>query len=119
MTTANERQVGGTHYNKTYQHWDFVCDTGMHYLIAQATRYLSRWRDKNGLEDLEKALHYVDKAEERAPQKLPFDMKHFWCFVIYNEMEILDGAAIYHVMKHEWDDARTMIKALIEKANAS
>lgn len=66
MSSANERQVGGAHYQgREYQHWDWVCDIGLHYLLACASKYVSRWRQKNGVQDLEKALHYIDKAEER------------------------------------------------------
>jgi hypothetical protein len=65
MSIANTHQVGGSHYNKEYQHWDFVCDVKLHYLLACATKYVSRWRKKNGVEDLEKAIHYIEKAREK------------------------------------------------------
>lgn len=61
---ANEYQVGGEHYKSEYQHWDLVCDTDMHYLLGCATKYVSRWRKKNGAQDLKKALHYLTKADE-------------------------------------------------------
>lgn len=61
---ANDKQIGGEHYKAQYQHWDFVCDTGMHYLLGCATKYVSRWRKKNGVEDLKKSLHYIEKAIE-------------------------------------------------------
>ncbi len=37
----------------------------MHYLLGCASKYLTRWRKKNGLEDLEKSRHYYVKAKER------------------------------------------------------
>lgn len=61
---ANEHQVGGRHYKTDYEHWDLVQDTGMDYLAGCATKYVSRWRKKNGVEDLKKALHYVNKLIE-------------------------------------------------------
>ena len=62
---ANDHQVGGTHYKgSAYEHWDLVVRTGMGYLEGQATRYITRWRKKNGLEDLQKAVHYIDKLIE-------------------------------------------------------
>jgi len=54
-------QEGGDHYQNEYQHWDWVIDIGMGYLPGNATKYVSRWRKKNGLADLKKALTYVDK----------------------------------------------------------
>ncbi len=62
--SANDEQVGGTHYHTEYQHWDFVLDTGMDYFAAQVTKYVTRWRRKNGEEDLKKALHFLDKLIE-------------------------------------------------------
>ena len=55
-------QVGGTHYNSPYQHWDLVADLGLDYLRACATKYVTRSRKKNGREDLKKAVSYLEKA---------------------------------------------------------
>jgi len=63
-TTANSRQIGGDHYKSKYEHWDFVEDVGMGYLEGNATKYISRWRKKAGVQDLDKGLHYVDKLRE-------------------------------------------------------
>lgn len=74
MSTVNERQVGGEHYRAAYQHWDFIENNGIGYLEGCATKYVARWRKKNGVQDLEKSLHYVEKlielanAEKRAPR---------------------------------------------------
>jgi len=65
--SANDRQVGGSHYKGGYEHWDFVTNVGMSYLGAQVCKYLKRWRDKNGREDVEKAGHFLDKMIEVSP----------------------------------------------------
>lgn len=64
MNHSNDYQIGGDHYRIDYQHWDFVCDTKLHYLLACATKYIARYDKKNGSQDLEKAVHYINKAEE-------------------------------------------------------
>lgn len=61
---ANSRQVGGSHYAKPIQHWDYVVAQELGYFEGQITKYVSRWRDKNGLEDLKKARHFLDKLIE-------------------------------------------------------
>lgn len=62
---ANDRQVAGNHYKQfTYETWDVIIDWGLGYLDGNAVKYLSRWRHKNGLEDLKKARHYIDKLIE-------------------------------------------------------
>lgn len=66
MSTANNRQVAGQHYRITpgEQHWDRVRRLGLDYFQAQITRYVERWKLKNGLEDLHKAQHFLQKYIE-------------------------------------------------------
>jgi hypothetical protein len=67
---ANDRQEGGSHYRKLgIQHWDYVVANGIPYLEACAIKYLTRWRDKGGIEDLKKARHYIDKLIETETEK--------------------------------------------------
>lgn len=61
-TEANRRQIGGSHYGLgQFQHWDMVDLFHLDYFQGQITKYVVRWRDKNGIEDLEKAKHYLEK----------------------------------------------------------
>lgn len=61
--TANDIQVGGDHYKKgAVQHWDWA--QNLPYLEGNATKYIGRHMDKNGLADLEKAMHYIQKIAE-------------------------------------------------------
>jgi len=54
-------QEGGDHYQAEFQHWDWVIDAKIGYLAGNATKYISRWRRKNGIADLKKAMTYIDK----------------------------------------------------------
>lgn len=54
-------QVGGNHYEADYQHWDWAPETGLPYLEGCATKYLDRWRKKDGKIGLEKAISYLEK----------------------------------------------------------
>jgi len=63
--SANETQIGGTHYKeKTIEPWDFIAANNLGFFEGNIVKYLSRWRDKNGVEDLLKARHYLDKLIE-------------------------------------------------------
>lgn len=62
---ANDRQVGGTHYRRgSIGHWDVCAGFGIGYLEGCSSKYLIRWRDKNGLEDLHKSDHFLEKLIE-------------------------------------------------------
>jgi hypothetical protein len=62
---ANDVQHGGDHYKtKAIQPWDFIISNNIGFLEGNAIKYLCRWRDKGGIQDLEKARHYIDKLIE-------------------------------------------------------
>ena len=62
---ANEQQIGGAHYAvKAIQPWDFIVANNIGYLEGNIIKYISRWKDKNGIEDLKKAQHYLQKLIE-------------------------------------------------------
>ena len=64
-TRANEQQVGGAHYAvKAIQPWDFIIANNIGYLEGNIIKYISRWKDKGGVEDLKKAQHYLQKLIE-------------------------------------------------------
>lgn len=65
MPNANEIQVGGNHYKTGgEEHWDRVDRLGLDYFQGQITKYVERWKLKNGIQDLEKARHFLDKYLE-------------------------------------------------------
>jgi hypothetical protein len=62
---ANEQQVGGAHYAvKAIQPWDYIIANDLGYLEGNVVKYVSRWKDKGGIEDLKKAQHYLQKLIE-------------------------------------------------------
>ena len=67
---ANQMQIGGAHYSDagSYQHWDWCVDVRLGYLESAATKYLSRWWKKNGVEDVKKSYHYMVKVLECVDQ---------------------------------------------------
>jgi len=67
VPNANDLQVGGVHYRTSgyeIQHWDFAARRGYDYFQGAATKYIDRWREKNGIEDIDKAIHYLQKYRE-------------------------------------------------------
>ena len=65
QSSANATQVGGQHYAaKPIQPWDFIAANALGYFEGNVVKYLSRWRDKGGVQDLHKAAHYLQKLIE-------------------------------------------------------
>jgi len=56
-----DKQVDGDHYKSLpIQPIEFIHANNIPFCEANAIKYLCRWRNKNGLADLEKAKHYIE-----------------------------------------------------------
>jgi hypothetical protein len=70
--SANDTQISGNHYkDKTVQPWDYIAANNLGYFEGNVVRYISRWRDKGGVDDLRKAKHYIEKLIELETQVKP------------------------------------------------
>lgn len=70
MTHSNSYQVGGDHYaSKDVQPWEameswMTKEAFAGYLLGNCLKYLARYKNKNGVQDLEKCKHYLAKLIE-------------------------------------------------------
>lgn len=70
---ANDRQVGGQHYkDQGIQPWDFIAANNLGFFEGNIVKYITRWRAKGGVADLEKVKHYIEKLIELNTEEDPF-----------------------------------------------
>jgi hypothetical protein len=64
-SAANAKQIGGQHYKtNAIQPWDYILSNNLGYLEGTAIKYITRWKSKNGVEDIKKAIHFLEKLIE-------------------------------------------------------
>lgn len=67
---ALDVQIQGDHYkDMTIQPVEFIHANGIGYMEGNVIKYVSRWRKKNGIADLQKARHYIDLLIELETRK--------------------------------------------------
>ena len=70
MSLASDTQVGGSHYkSKTVQPWTameswMTPEEFEGFLRGNVIKYIARYKDKDGLKDVLKARHYLEKLLE-------------------------------------------------------
>ena len=66
--SALDEQVGGDHYKKLgIQPVELIRDINANFFQGNVIKYVTRYKDKNGIKDLEKAKHYLELIEELHP----------------------------------------------------
>ena len=69
-TNALDVQVDGNHYkDQAIQPVEYIHANNIGYMEGNVIKYVSRWRKKNGIKDLEKAKHYIELLIELEARK--------------------------------------------------
>lgn len=115
---ANEKQIGGKHYQSRYQHWDFVRDFNLDYFEGNATKYLTR-RKGERRQDLQKAMHYLEKRYEMALDKrrnlLSGEQQlNLESYVLANNMTYREYLALLAICKEDYPVAMDHLRFLID-----
>jgi hypothetical protein len=59
--SALDKQVAGDHYkNLKIQPIEYIHANGIPFAEGSVIKYVTRWRDKGGIKDLEKAKHFIE-----------------------------------------------------------
>ena len=70
--SATDHQVAGDHYQKLkIQPIEYILANEMQFCEGAIIKYISRWRDKGGIEDLRKIKHFCDFLIENEVQEEP------------------------------------------------
>lgn len=59
------KQVGGSHYQLPIQPIDYIYENKIPYLEGNVIKYVTRHASKNGIEDINKAIHYLELIKEK------------------------------------------------------
>jgi hypothetical protein len=105
------KQVGGSHYQtKGVQHAHFCQQNQIPWCEACALKYLLRHRKKNGIQDLEKAIHYLEICRYESyklAEVKPTDMRPslfvvpFEHFINDNSVPDEEGWIMYLIITHQ------------------
>lgn len=70
VTQPMQTQVGGSHYKDLkIQPVEYIMANNIPYMEGNVVKYCTRWRDKGGVQDLEKAMHYLQMLIEKEKSK--------------------------------------------------
>lgn len=57
------------HYNQGIEMWDYAYTHNLDFFEGNIVKYVTRWKHKNGLQDLLKAKEYLDKLIQNEQKK--------------------------------------------------
>lgn len=73
MSSPLDKQVAGNHYKHlVFQPAEYIHANRMGFMEGSVVKYVTRWRNKGGVDDLKKAIHFLElliELEEKYSDK--------------------------------------------------
>lgn len=118
MESALNIQVGGNHYKQfSYQPVKFAVDMDLNFIQGNVVKYVSRYKYKNGNEDLRKVLHYAQLGLELAPRNYcPYHLinEKVKEFTSANNLSDTVGEIIHAACCQDWIKITSKVKDLYD-----
>lgn len=114
MGEALKHQVGGQHYKGlACQVVELAVMADLNSFQFNIIKYVMRHPEKNGIEDVKKALHYARLAQELKPINHA-NMKGLLAFCALNKIEHNIAMMFYDVIEQNWDNVAQAIEELLK-----
>lgn len=95
-------QVGGNHYAKyPIQPMEYIEKNKLPFADGSIIKYITRWRDKGGIEDLRKAKHFIEML------------------IALEERKGTQGSAMLQTTAMEWGKAQTASSQILGAAGGT
>ena len=117
--SALDEPVGGDHYKKLgVQLVELIRDINANFFQGNVIKYITRYKDKNGVKDLEKAKHYLELIKELHPNNnsrkiTSYEIDSVNEYVYANKIDT-DAAKIIRIVSLCGDDKITKAIELID-----
>ena len=119
-SSALSQQIGGSHYKMMpFQPIYLIGMLDLDFCQGNVVKYVSRYKLKDGVRDLEKAKHYCQMAMELVYKPAP-DVVYLseaiddvWDFVKLNKLDNEVYMILMHVVRRHWEEVEQAIDELI------
>lgn len=113
-------QVGGSHYkNLVMQPIELIVNLRCNFIQGCIIKYISRYKHKNGAEDIKKCIHYAELALDLMPESLGSTVitgpKLIYNYVYVNGFNSDVHNVILAAYKQDWDFAIRFCKLILER----
>lgn len=113
-------QIGGDHYKKLeYQPVELSVKMRHNFIQGCINKYVARYKNKDGVKDLHKCIHYAQMGSELRPTNYSSiteeDEKEINLYVKKNNFAPIIGRIIIDINTQNWLGITAKIKTLIEE----
>lgn len=114
-----KHQIGGTHYmSMKMQPIQLIVGAKCDFIQGNIIKYISRYKNKNGEEDLQKVIQYAQLALDLCPEDKHYcniGLGHSFCKI--NNFSYPETSVVIFALQHDYRSVITQCNKLIDKLN--
>ena len=111
-----KEQVGGSHYKKlSMQPIEFIVKAKLSFIQGNIVKYITRYKDKNGIEDIYKCIHYANLAidlGDTGPKHKMLNLAYSYCAV--NKLSVMQTNIVTTCTQDDYYSVIRLCKHLIK-----
>ena len=121
--SALDIQIGGSHYrNKGIQPIELIVALNLNFIEGNIVKYITRYKEKNGVQDIMKCVHYSQLAIELKCIRHNIDIHNNYELILqYVKANDLCSAQIYVLnscLQNDYEQVKLLCNEMIKNYNS-
>lgn len=122
--SALDVQVGGSHYkNNDMQPIELIVALNLNFIEGNIVKYITRYKNKNGMQDVMKCIHYSQLAIELGCIRPDIDMHNNYALINKycdtNKLSNVQNSIIIACLQNDYSQVKLLCEAMVDGFNNS
>jgi len=122
--SALDIQIGGSHYrNKGIQPIELIVALNLNFIEGNIVKYITRYKEKNGVQDIMKCIHYSQLAIELKCIRYNIDVHNNYALINkycdMNKLSNVQNSIIIACLQNDYSQVKLLCEAMVDGFNNS
>lgn len=121
--SALDIQIGGSHYrNKGLQPIELIVALNLNFIEGNIVKYITRYKEKNGVQDIMKCIHYSQLAIELKCIRHNIDIHNNYALILQyvktNDLCSVQTYVLNSCLQNDYEQVKLLCNEMVKNYNS-
>ena len=121
--SALDIQIGGSHYrNKGIQPIELIVALNLNFIEGNIVKYITRYKEKNGVQDIMKCIHYSQLAIELKCIRYNIDVHNNYALILQyiktNDLCSVQTYVLNSCLQNDYEQVKLLCNEMVKNYNS-
>lgn len=121
--SALDIQIGGSHYrNKGIQPIELIVALNLNFIEGNIVKYITRYKEKNGVQDIMKCIHYSQLAIELKCIRHNIDIHNNYALILQyiktNDLCSVQTYVLNSCLQNDYEQVKLLCNEMVKNYNS-